>query len=87
MLEPQSNEGKQSLGWGYSILEGLYMKGLNNPSIFGHTGGDPGAFTIVLANPEKKTGLVIFMNQGFRLDIRAANTYMLVKRLVKEASL
>lgn len=87
MLSPHSNDGKQALGWSYSSLEEIFMKKLNTGDIVGHTGSDPGVFSIALYNPEKKNGLVIFMNQEMGLSIQTINIYLMIKRLVKEASL
>jgi CubicO group peptidase (beta-lactamase class C family) len=87
MFSPQSNEGKQALGWSYSALDDIYMEKLNNGHIIGHTGSDPGEFSIGLYNPEKKNGLVIFMNQQIGLKLETINIYFMIKRLVKEADL
>ncbi|MBC5638802.1 beta-lactamase family protein [Ornithinibacillus sp. BX22] len=87
MLSPYSNDGKQALGWSYSSLDEILMKKLNTGNIVGHTGSDPGVFTIALYNPEKKNGLVIFMNQEIGINIQTINIYLMIKRLVKEASL
>jgi CubicO group peptidase (beta-lactamase class C family) len=87
MLSPQSHDGKQTLGWSYSALDDIFMKKLNNGSIVGHSGSDPGVFTIGLYNPEKKNGLVIFMNQQMGLKLQTINIYFMLKRIVKEADL
>lgn len=87
MFSPQSNEGKQALGWSYSSLDDIFMKKLNNDHIIGHTGSDPGEFSLGLYNPEKKNGLVIFMNQQMELKLETINIYLMIKRLVKEADL
>lgn len=63
------------------------MKKLNTGDIVGHTGSDPGVFSIALYNPEKKNGLVIFMNQEMGISIQTINIYLMIKRLVKKASL
>ncbi|GIN61107.1 serine hydrolase [Robertmurraya siralis] len=84
MLSPQSNDGKQALGWSYSVLDDIFMKKLNSGNIVGHTGSDPGIFSIALYNPEKKNGLIIFMNQEMGPKIETINIYLMVKRLVKE---
>lgn len=87
MFSPQSNEGKQALGWSYSSLDDIFMKKLNNDHIIGHTGSDPGEFSLGLYNPDKKNGLVIFMNQQMDLKLETINIYLMIKRLVKEADL
>ncbi|MDQ0176427.1 serine hydrolase domain-containing protein [Bacillus chungangensis] len=87
MFSPQSNDGKQTLGWSNSSLDDIFMKKLNNDDIVGHTGSDPGVFSIALYNLEKKNGLVIFMNQQMGLKIQTINIYFMIKRLVKEAAL
>ncbi|MBY0123792.1 serine hydrolase [Bacillus sp. S/N-304-OC-R1] len=87
MLSPQSNDGNQTLGWSYSSLDDIFMKKLNNGSIVGHTGSDPGEFSIGLYNPEKKNGLVIFMNQQMGLKLQTINIYYMIKRIVEEADL
>ncbi|MCM3763776.1 serine hydrolase [Neobacillus niacini] len=87
MLTPQSNDGKQALGWSYSSLDDIFMKKLNNGKIVGHTGSDPGEFSMALYNPEKKNGLVIFMNQQMGLKLQTINIYFMIKRMVNEADL
>ncbi|SOC22543.1 CubicO group peptidase (beta-lactamase class C family) [Ureibacillus xyleni] len=87
MLKPHSNEGKQALGWSYSTLEDVFMKKLNNGNIIGHTGSDPGIFSIALYNREKGNGLVIFMNKQMELEIETINIYSMIKRLVETADL
>jgi CubicO group peptidase (beta-lactamase class C family) len=87
MFNPQSNNGKQALGWSYSSLDDIFMKKLNNGNIVGHTGSDPGVFSMALYNPKKGNGLVIFMNQNMELKLQTVNIYMMIKRLVKEAEL
>jgi CubicO group peptidase (beta-lactamase class C family) len=84
MLSPQSNDGKQALGWSYSALDDIFMKRLNSGNIIGHTGSDPGVFSIALYNPEKNNGLIIFMNQEMGLKIETINIYLMINRLVKE---
>ncbi|PZD92959.1 hypothetical protein DNH61_25500 [Paenibacillus sambharensis] len=85
MLEPAAHNGKQAMGWSYSVLDGLMLKSLNNGRIVGHGGSDPGVFTLVLFDPDKHNGVIIFMNQNVNLQPRVLNVYMAVKRLVSEA--
>lgn len=87
MFSPQSNEGKQALGWSYSSLDEMLMKKLNKGNIVGHTGSDPGEFSLALYNPEKKNGLILFMNQELGLELQTINIYLMIKRLVIEADL
>lgn len=87
MFTPHSNEGTQTLGWSYSILDDLFMKGLNNGEIIGHTGSDPGLFSLALYNRDKGTGLIIFMNHEVKLEPRTINLYIMIKRLVEIADM
>ena len=63
------------------------MKYLNNGEIIGHSGSDPGVFSLVLFNPSKETGLIIFMNQDVKLNVRTINLCLMIKGLVKEVDL
>ena len=87
MLTATADEGNQALTWSYSTLEDIYMGKLQNAKIAGHTGGDPGIFTITLFNRENKTGLVMFMNTEISLNMKILNFYRLVERVVQEAGL
>ncbi|MEL4025057.1 serine hydrolase domain-containing protein [Lysinibacillus endophyticus] len=87
MLKPQLNKGKQALGWSYSTLDELYLKKLNNGKIIGHSGSNPGFFSLGLYNREKGNGLIIFMNKEVEREVSSINLYMMIKRLVKEANL
>jgi CubicO group peptidase (beta-lactamase class C family) len=87
MLTATADEGNQALTWSYSTLEDIYMGKLQNAKIAGHTGGDPGIFTIALFNRENKTGLVMFMNTEISLNMKILNFYRLVERVVQEAGL
>ncbi|CAM4442200.1 serine hydrolase domain-containing protein [Paenibacillus tarimensis] len=85
MLEPTAHDGKQAMGWSYSVLEELRLGDLNNGRLVGHGGSDPGVFTLVLFDPAEHNGMIIFMNQNVKLQPRVLNVYMAVKRLVSEA--
>lgn len=87
MLEPQSNGGKQALGWSYSVPEEIYLKGAVTGQVVGHGGSDPGIFTIVLFNPDNKSGVIVFLNQKPELNLKVLNLHSMVKRLIKEAEL
>lgn len=85
MLTPAAKEGLQGLAWNYDSLEELQLKELDNGHIIGHTGGDPGILTITFFNPQNKTGLVVFMNQGLEMNLRIINFNLLSRRLLFEA--
>lgn len=87
MLRPQFGNDEQALGWSYSTLSDLMLRGYGDRRIAGHGGGDPGVLTLALFNPEKRTGLVVFMNKAIELDFKLLNIHGLVKRLVDEADL
>lgn len=87
MLKPQSNDGKQALGWSFSTLDELYLKKLNHGKIIGHTGSEAGFFSLALYNREKGNGLIIFLNKKVELEMSSINLRMMIKRLVKEANL
>lgn len=63
------------------------MEELDDGHTIGHTGGDLGLFTMAAFNNEKQTGLIVFMNSGFSLNLKIINTYQLIKRLILEAGL
>ena len=87
MFRPQADEGKQALMWDYSIPESLLMNDFSGRQLVGHTGSDPGIFTFVLFNRETKNGLIFFSNKELDLNIKTVNTYLLVRRLIREAGL
>lgn len=84
MLEPQARDGRQCLTWHRSPLADLLIDGPSAETV-GHTGGDPGALSVVLFNPRKKTGLIVLMNSDPALNLRAVNLYLMLRRLVREA--
>lgn len=87
MLTPVAREGKQALAWDYAVLEELMLGKVNDGVIIGHTGGDPGVCTMVVFNPDNKTGLVIFMNKGLEIDLKILNINLLFRRLLAGAGL
>ena len=87
MLKPVARDGLQALTWDYGMLQELYLDELDEGDTIGHTGGDPGVFTMAAFNNKQHTGLVVFMNTGLSLDLKIFNTYQLIKRLILEAGL
>jgi CubicO group peptidase (beta-lactamase class C family) len=87
MLTPVAKEGRQALSWNYDSLEELEVKELDNGHIIGHTGGDPGILTFALFNPQNRTGLVVFMNQGLEMNLKIINFGLLTRRLLSDAGL
>ncbi|MDQ0091210.1 CubicO group peptidase (beta-lactamase class C family) [Paenibacillus anaericanus] len=87
MFKPQSDNGNQALGWSYSVLDSLYLKGISQGKVIGHTGSDPGVQTITMFNPDNKSGLILFFNQELNLNLRTLNLHSMIKRLVKEAGM
>jgi CubicO group peptidase (beta-lactamase class C family) len=86
MLTPVANENRQALTWDYGVPNELFMGKYNNGNIVGHTGGDPGIFTIAMFNKENKNAVVIFMNEGPALDWKTINFLQFIKRLILEIS-
>lgn len=87
MFRPQAKAGKVALMWDYGILEDFYMKGLSEKKLAGHTGADPGIFTLVLLHRDSKNGLILFSNKELSLNTKTLNTYFMVRRLIGEAGL
>ncbi len=87
MLSPQFGDAGQALGWNYSTLRSLLVPVESGQPVAGHGGGDPGVSTLVVFNPERRNGLVVFMNKALKADPRLMNLYLLIKRLVEEAEL
>lgn len=87
MLSPQFGDAGQALGWNYSTLRSLLVPAESGQPVAGHGGGDPGVSTLVVFNPERRNGLVVFMNKALKADPRLMNLYLLIKRLVEEAEL
>ncbi len=87
MLTPVAKGGKQALTWQYSSLDELKQMDLDNGNIIGHTGGDPGIVTFALFNPQNRTGLIVFMNQGLEMNFKILNFGQLVRRLLFDAGL
>lgn len=87
MLTPVAKEGRQALSWNYDSLEELQLQELDNGHIIGHTGGDPGIVTFALFNPQNRTGLVVFMNQGLEFNLKIINFGLLARRLIFDAGL
>lgn len=87
MFKPQSDEGNQALGWSYSALDSLYLKGVSQGKVIGHNGSDPGVLSVTMFNPDNKSGLIIFFNQEIKLNLRVINLHSMIKRLVKESGM
>lgn len=87
MFRPQADENKQALAWSYSIPEDLLMKDFSGKQLVGHTGSDPGVFSMTLFNRDNKNGLILFMNKEIKMDVKTINIYLLVRRLIHEANL
>ncbi|MCR2806660.1 serine hydrolase domain-containing protein [Paenibacillus soyae] len=85
MLRPQSGDGKQALGWSYSLPEELYLKGAVQGKAVGHSGSDPGVLAITMMNPNNQSGVIVFFNQELDLNLRSLNLHSMMKRLIKEA--
>ena len=83
MLTPVANENHQALTWDYGVPDELFMGKYNNGNIVGHTGGDPGVFTIAMFNKENKNGVVLFMNESPGINWKVINLFQLVKRLLQ----
>jgi CubicO group peptidase (beta-lactamase class C family) len=81
MLTPVANENRQALTWDYGVPDELFMGKYNDGNIIGHTGGDPGVFTIAMFNKETKNGLVIFMNESPSINWKVINLMQFVERL------
>ncbi len=69
-----------NLVWDHNPLSTFLIK-TGNQSLQGHSGGDPGIFTIVYFNPRKATGVVFFMNSTTSIDFRIFNVISILKRL------
>lgn len=87
MLTPIARENMQALTWDYGVSDELFMGKYNNGNIVGHTGGDPGIFTIAMFNKENKTGVVIFMNESPAMNWKIINFMQLINRLFIEGGL
>ncbi len=87
MLSPTAKEGMQALAWNYDSLAELQLSELDNGHIIGHTGGDPGILTFALFDPQSKTGLIVFMNQGLEMNFKIINFNLLVRRLLLKAGM
>lgn len=87
MLTPAAKEDMQALAWNYDSLPELQLSEMDNGHIIGHTGGDPGILTFALFDPQNKTGLVVFMNQGLEMNFKIINFNLLVRRLLLEAGM
>ena len=87
MLTPCAKENQQALTWDYGVMEELYLGNMDNGEITGHTGGDFGMFSVALFNPKKNTGVVIFMNEAFPIDLKALNIYQLLRGMILRANL
>lgn len=87
MFKPQSDNGNQALGWSYSALDSLYLKGVSKGKVIGHNGSDPGVLTITMFNPDNKSGLILFFNHELNLSLKSLNLHSMVKRLVKESGM
>ena len=83
---PENRE--ENLVWENDVLNEFLVINTNDQHIQGHTGGDPGAFSVVYFNPENDRGVVLFVNStpsvyGFRLF----NIVSIINRLGREAQL
>ncbi len=87
MLTPTANDGRQALSWNFDSLEELQLQDLDNGHIIGHTGGDPGIVTFALFNPQNRSGLVVFINQGLEFNLKIINFGLMARRLIFDAGL
>jgi CubicO group peptidase (beta-lactamase class C family) len=87
MFTAQADEGRQALTWEYSIPLSLLMVQLYNKDVVGHTGGDPGIFSIVLMNRKTQNGVILFMNKSPDFNWDVLNQYFLLEKILKEADL
>lgn len=78
--------GRQGLTWYRHPLDEVGIK-IPSDNVFGHTGGDPGVFTIVMFNPVKQSGLVFLMNESPEINLRLTNLILMMHRLIREANL
>ncbi|MFP4112938.1 MAG: serine hydrolase domain-containing protein [Spirochaetales bacterium] len=86
MLGGGSPGGGTPLTWHPDPLGDL---GLYAPDgeVLGHTGGDPGVFTVAMFNPVRRTGLVVLMNSSPAINLRVLNLWLMMRRLIEETGL
>jgi CubicO group peptidase (beta-lactamase class C family) len=81
MSDMRYNGGKQGLALSSSVLSDLWIN--TKGPVLGHSGGDPGIFTIAFYSPEKRSGGVIFSNGDVRFDLESLRVFRILKMLVE----
>lgn len=76
----------ENLVWGANPLS-FFLIDTGQHTLHGHSGGDPGIFTLVYFNPVNDTGVVFFMNSTPPLNFRVVNVISLMKRLNRVAQI
>jgi CubicO group peptidase (beta-lactamase class C family) len=81
MSDMRYNGGKQGLALSSSVLSDLWIT--TKSPVLGHSGGDPGIFTIAFYSPEKRSGGVLFSNGDVGFDLGSLHVYRILKMLVE----
>lgn len=73
--------------WERAVLD-EFLIDTNGHSVQGHSGGDPGAFSLVAFNPDRETAIIFFVNgTPSLLGFRILNASSFIERLAQEGEL
>lgn len=81
----------ETLVWEHDVLTSEFLVDTKDQYVPGHSGGDPGTFSLVAFNPKTGNTFILFMNGTYSLinpwHLRVFNIPSFVKRIAKEAQL
>jgi CubicO group peptidase (beta-lactamase class C family) len=76
-----------NLVWEGAVLDEFFID-TNGHSVQGHSGGDPGSFSLVAFNPDRETAIIFFVNgTPSLLGFRILNASSFIERLAQEGEL